>query len=91
MTEKLLIDNEVFLIDKNSQKESASALKTFNFSFRTKMFVDDALASKKSVLVIISSKTNSTKGTSVHKTRTQNDFATLIRQVEKEVYGRADY
>ena len=40
--------------------------------------------------MIVPTKTNQAKDTSTPKVPTQNDFATLIRQVEKEVYGKSD-
>jgi hypothetical protein len=90
MTKELLRDEQVLLIDRVGRKDSISVLKKFNFSPQTKIFVNEVLANKKTVLMIVPTKTNQAKDTSTPKVPTQNDFATLIRQVEKEVYGKSD-
>lgn len=86
MNKKLSKEDNVLLFDEDYIESSNSVSELLNLSSQAVTFVNDALAAEKPVLMIIPSKPLQVLNTSVFKPRLQNDFATLMRQVEKEVY-----
>jgi hypothetical protein len=87
MNKRLSTNEHVFLIDQNNEKPPTPISMMLDISSQAMTFVDDALASNKPVLMILPSKARPSKIFSVYKPQIQKDFATLMRQVEKEIYG----
>jgi hypothetical protein len=86
MNKKLSKKDQVLLFDEDYIDSSNSVSKLLNLSSQAVTFVNDALTAEKPVLIILPSKTSQVLNTSVFKPRLQNDFASLMRQVEREVY-----
>ena len=87
MNKRLPTNEHVFLIDQNNEKPPTPISTMLDISSQAMTFVDDALESNKPVLMILPSKARPAKIFSVSKPQIQKDFATLMRQVEKEIYG----
>ena len=87
MNKRLLTNEHVFLIDRDNEKPLTFTSTRLDLSSQAMTFVDDALASNKSVLMILPSQAKPAKKSSVSKPQIKKDFATLIRQVEEEIYG----
>ena len=87
MNKKVIKNEHTFLVDLDSGKKSTFVSAMFDLSSQAEMLVDEAFASDRPILMILPSESKQTNSKSVFKPRFQNDFSTLMRQVEKEVYG----
>jgi len=86
MKKNFLNNDYIFLIKKNYEESINLVSEFFDLTVQELTSVNNALAAEKPVLMILPVKNKPGLDTSVFKPQLQNDFATLMRKVEKEVY-----